>query len=178
MCLREVLLNFQKSSLLASASEGVTNLLERSLLLAGGANATAGEGTTGAQQVLYILDALKECLPFLSLKYKTSILKYYKTLLDLRQPLVTRRITDGLSFLCLYPTSEVSPEPLLDLLSSLALSISSNEMSGDGMTFTSRLLGAGMNKVYSLDRQICVVKLPVVFNALKGKIRYAVFLFE
>ncbi|XP_061361599.1 uncharacterized protein LOC133305400 [Gastrolobium bilobum] len=167
LCLRDVLLNFQNSSLLASASEGVTNQLERFLLLAGGANANAGEGTTGAQQVLYILDALKECLPFLSLKYKTSILKYFKTLLDLRQPLVTRRITDGLNFLCLHPTSEVYPETLLDLLSSLALNITSNEMSGDGMTFTARLLDAGMNKVYSLNRQICVIKLPIIFNALK-----------
>ncbi|KAK7363336.1 hypothetical protein VNO77_05476 [Canavalia gladiata] len=167
LCLRDVLLNFQNSSLLASASEGVTNLLERFLLLAGGANANAGEGTKGAQQVLHILDALKECLPFLLLKSKTSVLKYFKTLLDLRQPLVTRRVTDGLSFLCLYPTSEVSPEALIELLNSLALSISSNEMSGDQMTFTARLLDAGMNKVYSLDRQTCVVKLPMVFNALK-----------
>ncbi|XP_027329216.1 RRP12-like protein isoform X2 [Abrus precatorius] len=167
LCLRDVLLNIQNTSLLASASEGVTNLLERFLLLAGGANANAGEGTKGAQQVLYILDALKECLPFLSLKYKTSVLKYFKTLLDLRQPLVTRRITDGLNFLCVYPTSEVSPEALLELLISLALSISSNEMSGDAMTFTARLLDAGMNKIYSVNRQICVIKLPVVFNALK-----------
>jgi ribosomal RNA-processing protein 12 len=167
--LRDVLINFQKSSLLASASEGVINLLERFLLLAGGANANAGEGTVGAQQVLYILDALKECLPLLSLKYKNNILKHFKTLLVLRQPLVTRRITDSLSFLCLYPTSEVSPEALLEVLCTLsALSTSSNEMSGDGMTFTARLLEAGMKKVFSLDRQMCVIKLPSVFNDLKG----------
>lgn len=170
MCLRDVLLTFQNSLLLAPASGGVTNLLERFLLLAGGASANAGEGTTGAQQVLYILDALKECLPFLSLKCKTSILEYFKRLLDLRQPLVTRRITDGLNFLCLYPTSEVSPEALVGLLSSLALSLSSIEMSGDGMTFTARLLDVGMNKVYSLNRQKCVDELPIVFNALKGMI--------
>ncbi|KAK2455632.1 RRP12 protein [Trifolium repens] len=166
--LRDVLINFQKSSLLASASEGVINLLERCLLLAGGANANAGEGTVGAQQVLYILDALKECLPLLSLKYKNNILKHFKTLLVLCQPLVTRRITDSLSFLCLYPTSEVSPEALLEVLCTLsALSTSSNEMSGDGMTFTARLLEAGMKKVFSLDRQMCVIKLPSVFNDLK-----------
>ncbi|CAJ2627945.1 unnamed protein product [Trifolium pratense] len=166
--LREVLINFQKSSLLASASEGIVNLLERFLLLAGGANANPGEGTMGAQQVLYILDALKECLPLLSLKYKNNILKHYKTLLLLGQPLVTRRITDSLSFLCLYPTSEVSPEALLEVLCTLsALSTSSNEMSGDGMTSTARLLDAGMKKVFSLDRQMCVIKLPSVFNDLK-----------
>jgi ribosomal RNA-processing protein 12 len=163
------LINLQNSSLLESASEGVVNLLERFLLIASGANANAGEGTKGAQQVLYILDALKECLPLLSLKYKNNILKHFKNLLVLRQPLVTRRITDGLSFLCLYPTSEVSPEALLEVLCTLsALSTSSNEMSGDGMTFTARLLDAGMKKVFSLDRQMCVVKLPSVFNDLKG----------
>ncbi|KAI9114053.1 hypothetical protein K1719_015304 [Acacia pycnantha] len=160
LCLRDVLLSLQKSPLLVSASEGITSIFERFLLL-------AGEGPEGAQQVLYILDALKECLPLMSLKYKTSILKYFKTLLDLHQPLVTRRITDGLSFLSLYPASEVSPEALLELLNSLALSISTNEMSGDVMTFTSRLLDVGMNKVYTLNRQICVIKLPIVFNALK-----------
>lgn len=161
-----MLLSFQKSPLLVSASEGITSLFERFLLLAGGENAP-GEG---AQQVLYILDALKACLPLMSPKCKTSILKYFKTLLDLHQPLVTRRITDALSFLCLDPATELSPEALLELLSSLALSVSTNEMSGDVMTFTSRLLDVGMNKVYTLDRQICVIKLPVVFDALKGKI--------
>ncbi|XP_028786933.1 RRP12-like protein [Neltuma alba] len=167
LCLRDVLLSFQKSSLLVSASEGITSLFERFLLLAGGENACSGEGPKGAQQVLYILDSLKECLPLMSLKCKNSILKYFKTLLDLHQPLVTRRITDGLSFLCLYPASEVSPEALLELLNSLALSISTNEMSGDVMTFTARLLDVGMNKVFTLNRQICVIKLPIVFNALK-----------
>ncbi|KAJ7979205.1 RRP12-like protein [Quillaja saponaria] len=165
--LRDSLLSFQGSSLLASASEGITNIFERFLLLAGGANVNTGEGPKGAQQVLYILDALKDCLPLMSTKYTTSILKYFKTLLDLCQPLVTRRITDGLNLLCIHPTSEVSPEALLELLSSLAISISTNETSGDGMTFTARLLDAGVKKVYSLNRQICVVKLPVVFNALK-----------
>ncbi|CAJ2675716.1 unnamed protein product [Trifolium pratense] len=168
LCLRDVLINFRKSSLLESASEGVINLLERFLLIASGANANAGEGTKGAQQVLYILDALKECLPLLSLKYKNTILKHFKNLLVLRQPLVTRRITDGLRFLCLYPTSEVCPEALLEVLCTLlALSSSSNEMSRDGMTFTARLLDAGMKKVFSLDRQMCVIKLPSVFNDVK-----------
>ncbi|TKY54389.1 RRP12 protein [Spatholobus suberectus] len=167
LCHRDVLLNFQNSSLLASASEGVTNLLERFILLVGGANADTGEGNKEAQQILYILDAFKECLPFLSRKSKTSVLNYFKYLLDLHQPLVTRRITDGLSFLCNYPTSEVSPEALLELLNSLAHSIESNKMSGDRLTFTARLLAAGMIKVYSLNRQICVVKLPIAFSALK-----------
>ncbi|XP_008242327.1 PREDICTED: RRP12-like protein [Prunus mume] len=143
LCLRDVLQSFQGTPLLAPASEGVTNLFERFLLLAGGSNADAGEGPKGAQEVLYILD------------------------LDLHQPLVTKRITDSLNILCLNPSTDVSPEVLLDLLCSLALSVSTNETSVDGMTFTARLLGSGMAKVYSLNRHICVVKLPIVFNALR-----------
>ncbi|MED6200947.1 hypothetical protein PIB30_090241 [Stylosanthes scabra] len=167
LCLRDVLLNFQKSSLLASASEEVKTLLESLLLLDDGADAKASKGTARAQQILYILDTLKESLPFLSLKCKTRILECYKILLHFHQPLVTRRITDGLSSLCLYPTSEVLPGPLLDLLSSLASSIKSTTP-GDEMTFTARLLATGMNKVYLLNRQICVVTLPLVLNALKS----------
>ncbi|KAH0970908.1 hypothetical protein GBA52_023064 [Prunus armeniaca] len=167
LCLRDVLQSFQGTPLLAPASEGVTNLFERFLLLAGGSNPDAGEGPKGAQEVLYVLDALKECLFLMSINYKTAVLKYYKTLLELHQPLVTKRITDSLNILCLNPTTDVSPEVLLDLLCSLALSVSTNETSADGMTFTARLLGTGMAEVYSLNRQICVVKLPTVFNALR-----------
>ncbi|KAM0969999.1 hypothetical protein EV1_017912 [Malus domestica] len=167
LCLRDVLQSFQGTPLLAPASEGITNLFERFLLLAGGSKADASEGSKGAQEVLYVLDALKECLFLMSIKYKTDVLKYYKTLLELRQPLVTKRITDSLNILCLNPSTDVSLEVLLDLLCSLALSVSTNETSVDGMTFTARLLGTGMAKVYSLNRQICVVKLPLVFIALE-----------
>ncbi|XP_030530464.1 RRP12-like protein isoform X2 [Rhodamnia argentea] len=167
LCLRDVLRSFHGTPAVVPASEGVTSMFERFLLLAGGSKGDATEGSRGAQEVLYVLDSLKECLPFMSLKYTSNTLKYFKTLLELRQPLVTRRITDGLSALCLYPTSEVSPEALLDLLCSLAHLVSASETSVDGMTFTARLLDAGMRKVYSLNRQICVVKLPLIFNALR-----------
>ncbi|GAU26881.1 hypothetical protein TSUD_02840, partial [Trifolium subterraneum] len=40
-------------------------------------------------------------------------------------------------------------------------------MSGDGMTFAARLLDAGMKKVFSIDWQMCAIKLPSVFNDLK-----------
>ena len=163
-----VLLSFQKTAVLAPASEAITNIFERFLLLAGGSNASASEGPKGAQEVLYVLDALKDCLPVLSLKFSTSILKYFKSLLELRQPLVSRGITSSLNALCLHPTLEVSPELLLDRLCSLGLSISANDMSADDMTVAVRLLDVGMSKVYALNRQICIVKLPLVFNALKG----------
>ncbi|GAB2291556.1 hypothetical protein Dimus_025810 [Dionaea muscipula] len=167
LCVRDALQNFQgKPYLRGPASEGITNVFERFLLLAGGSSATGGE-PKGAQEVLYVLDTLKECLVYVSQKYKTTILKYFKTLLELHQPLVSRRVTDNLNALCLYPELEVSPEPLLDLLCSLALSVSTNETSGDGMTFTARLLDVGMKKVFALNRQSCISKLPIVFSALK-----------
>lgn len=169
-CLRELLQNFQSASVLAPlsapASEAITNLFERSLLLAGGTTVNASERPKGAQEVLHVLDALKLCLPFMSSKYLNSTLKYFKSLLELHQPLVDRRITDGLNALCIHPTAEVSPDVLLDLLGSFATSVSANESSVDALTFTARLLSIGMRKVYSINRQLCVVKLPVVFNTL------------
>ncbi|KZV18259.1 hypothetical protein F511_34072 [Dorcoceras hygrometricum] len=170
-CLHDILKYFQfapgLAPLLTPASEGITNIFERFLLLAGGSKTNTSEGSQGAQEVLYVLDALKSCLPYMSSKFLNNILKYFKSLLELRQPVVTSRITDGLNALCLSSTSDVSGEILLDLLCSLATSLSSNESSADDMTFTARLLETGMKRVYLLNRQICVVKLPVVFNALK-----------
>lgn len=168
LCLRDVLSRFQETSLHAPASEGITKIFERSLLLAGGSNTNATEGPKGAQEVLCILDALKECLPLMSMKYTTSVLKYFKTLLELHQPLITRRITDSLYSVCLVPALDVSPEALLDLLSSISISISTNETSADAMTFAARLLDVGMTKVYYHNRELCITKLPVVLSALKG----------
>ncbi|OVA08308.1 putative domain NUC173 [Macleaya cordata] len=165
-CLCDVLQSFQRSAVLAPASEGITKIFERFLLLAGESNSNASEGPRGAQEVLYILDALKDCLPLLSLKFISSVLNYFKSLSKLHQPLVTRRITDSLHALCIHPTSEVAPEVLVDLLCSLASSVSQSEKSVDSMTFTARLLDVGIRKVYPLNRQICVVKLPAVFSAL------------
>lgn len=162
--------------MLAPASEAIAHIFERFLLLAGGSNSSPSEGPKGAQEVLYILDALRDCLPLMSLKSSTNILKYFKSLLELHQPLVTRRITDSLNVLCLHPTGEVSAEMLLDLLGSLAISISANETSADSMTFAARLLDVGMKKIYLLNRQICVAKIPVVFSALGGLILLLFFL--
>ncbi|KAM3326452.1 hypothetical protein P3S67_001578 [Capsicum chacoense] len=170
-CLRDVLQNFQLSPVLAPlsapASETITNLFEKYLLLAGGATVNASERPKGAQGVLHMLDALKICLPFISSKYLNSSLKYFKSLLELQQPLVNRHITDALVALCIHPTAEVSPEVLLDILGSLATSVSAKESSVDTMTVAARLLGVGMRRVYSIDRQLCVVKLPVVVNSLR-----------
>ncbi|XP_076928932.1 uncharacterized protein LOC143593073 [Bidens hawaiensis] len=169
VCLRDVMQGFQETSVLAPASEAIASTFERFLLLAGGSNTNSNpkEGGSRAQEVLYVLDSLKDTLPLLSVKFSTKILNYFKSLLALHQPAATWRITDALYFLCIQPTVDVSPEALVDLLCSLATSVSSNEMSGDNLTFTARLLDVGMKKAFSLNRQACVVKLPVVFSAFK-----------
>ncbi|KAJ0762602.1 putative armadillo-like helical protein [Helianthus annuus] len=161
---------FQETSVLSPASEAIATTFEKFLQLAGGLNTNPNpnpqEGSR-AQEVLYVLDSLKDTLPLMSLKFSTRILYYFKYLLALHQPVATRRITDALYLLCLQPTVDVSPEALVDLLCSLATSVSSNEMSGDNLSFVARLLDAGMKKVFSLNRHACVVKLPVVFSAFK-----------
>ncbi|XP_051150403.1 uncharacterized protein LOC127264880 [Andrographis paniculata] len=171
LCLREVLKYFQSVPMLvplhSQASEVIVNVFERFLLLAGGSNASVSEGSKAAQEVLYILDALKICLPYMASTSSTKILKHYKSLLELKHPIVTKRITDGLNALCLHSAGDISAELLVDLLCSLGFSVSANPSSADSMTFTTRLLNIGMNLVYSRNRQICVVKLPVIFNALK-----------
>ncbi|KAL2487564.1 ARM repeat superfamily protein [Forsythia ovata] len=155
------------AALLANASEAVTNVFERFHFLDGGSNAKASEIHKGALKFLYVLDALKFCLPYMYLNSSGNILKSFKSLLMMMKPLVTRRIIDGLNDLCLHPFREVSIEILLDFLCLLITSVFANDSSSDSMTFTIRLLDSGMKRVYSLNRQICVVKLPGVFSALK-----------
>lgn len=165
ICLRDVLNSFQRTGVLAPASEAITKIFERLLLLANGSNPNPSEGG-GAHELMFLLEALTDSLPLLSPRFANTILKHYKSLLEIRQPVVTRHITSCLNSVCQYPTLEVSPEVFLDLLCSLSLSVSADEMSADDMTFTARLLDLGMNKVYSVNQQLCAVKLPLVFNAL------------
>ncbi|XP_047337645.1 RRP12-like protein [Impatiens glandulifera] len=167
VCLRDILLAFQRMTVLAPASEGITNAFEKFLLLAGGSSKGASEGPKGAQEVLYVLDALKDCLPLMSLNSSTSVLKLYGTLLGMKQPLVTRRITASLNSLSLCPTTDINSEVFLDLLCSLATSVSLNEMTADDMTFTARLLDVGVRKIHLLHGKNCANKLSLIFNALK-----------
>lgn len=169
-----MLKSFHGTPAAAPASEGVVNIFEKTVLLAGGSNTNDTDASPkGAQDVLYVLDALKECLPMMSLKHTTTSLKHFKKLLQqVPHPLITRRITNCLNVLCLYPTSEVSPEALLDLICILAINVSPHETSVDSMTSTAHLLDVGMKKVYAGNRQACVNKLPVVFNALRGLLTF------
>ncbi|KAF5185392.1 Rrp12-like protein [Thalictrum thalictroides] len=166
LCLRDVLQSFHKSAALVGASKNILDIFQSNLLLAGQSNNTDSGKPKGAEEVLHILDALKDCLPLMSMDSITSFLKHFENLLTLRQPLVTRRIADCLHVLCLNSSSEVAPKILRDLLCSLAVSVSRNEKSVDSMTFAARLLDVGIRKVYSLNRDICVARLPVVFHAL------------
>ncbi|URE31142.1 NUC173 domain [Musa troglodytarum] len=167
-CLSGVLRSFQNLAVLMPASEDITAIFERFLLLAGGSSADSSPSkcSRGAMQVLYIFNAMKDCLPLMAVKHMNTILKYCKRMLDLRQLIVTRCIMEVLHALCSSPTVEVAPELLQNLFCSLALSVSDNEKSPDQMASTARLLYVGTRKIYDLDKQICIVTLPVIFNAL------------
>ncbi|AQK75494.1 ARM repeat superfamily protein [Zea mays] len=169
-CLHDVLLSFQRQTILIPASEAITRSFERFLLLAGGSSAVntgvSEEGPKGAKEVLYILNALICCLPLMASKPSNTILKYFKPLLDLHQPILIRSLLDILHAVCESPTVQLKSDVLLDLLCSLGLSVSSERKSGDEMASIARLLHVGTKKIYKQNRDICVVKLPLIFTSL------------
>lgn len=171
-CLHDVLLSFQRQTILIPASEAITRSFERFLLLAGGSSAVntgvSEEGPKGAKEVLYILNALICCLPLMASKPSNTILKYFKPLLDLHQPILIRSLLDILHAVCASPTVQLKSDVLLDLLCSLGLSVSSERKSGDEMASIARLLHVGTKKIYKQNRDICVVKLPLIFTSLGG----------
>ncbi|PKU64852.1 hypothetical protein MA16_Dca027260 [Dendrobium catenatum] len=71
-----------------------------------------------------------------------------------------------LQTLCSRQASNFSPEFLLELLCSLAHFIPEKEKSADGLASVARLLNLGTKRVFSLNRNMCVVKLPIIFNSL------------
>ncbi|BAS81232.1 Os02g0782100, partial [Oryza sativa Japonica Group] len=169
-CLRDILLSFQRQAVLVPASEGITRCFERFLLLAGGSNAVntdvAEGGPKGAKEVLYILNALKCCLPLMSSKPSNTIIKYFKALLDLHQPILTRSILEILHAVGDSPTVQLKSDVLLDIVCSLGLSVSVERKSGDEMASIARLLNVATRKIYNQNKNICVVKLPLVFTSL------------
>ncbi|RRT41284.1 hypothetical protein B296_00053538, partial [Ensete ventricosum] len=181
-CLSDVLRSFQNLPVLMPASEDITAIFERFLLLAGGSSADSSpsECSRGAMQVLYIFNAMKDCLPLMAVKHMNTILKYFKRLLDLRQLIVTRCIMEVLHTLCRSSTVEVAPELLQNLFCSLALSVSDNEKSPDQMASTARLLYVGTRKIYDLNKQIYILAseheeaMFAAIEALKGLIRACV----
>uniref|UniRef100_A0A0E0K602 Uncharacterized protein n=1 Tax=Oryza punctata TaxID=4537 RepID=A0A0E0K602_ORYPU len=169
-CLRDILLSFQRQAVLVPASEGITRCFERFLLLAGGSNAVntdvAEGGPKGAKEVLYILNALKCCLPLMSSKPSNTIVKYFKALLDLHQPILTRSILEILHAVGDSSTVQLKSDVLLDIVCSLGLSVSVERKSGDEMASIARLLNVATRKIYNQNKNICVVKLPLVFTSL------------
>jgi len=140
------------------------------LLLAGGSNdantGSAAEGPKGAREVIHILNALKCCLPLMASKPSNTILKYFTALLGLRQPIVTKSILEILHAVGDSPTVQLKPDMLLDLMCSLGISVSTERKSGDELASIARLLNIGTRKVYSQNKNIFVVKLPLVFASL------------
>lgn len=122
--------------------------------------------------MVYILSTLNECLALMSRKHIAILIDGFKVLLMLRDPFITRPVIDSLNAVCLNPASEVPVEALVEVLSIAAAQFSAYEMSADAMTFTARLLKVGMMRAFSLNRDLCVVKLPSVFNGLKGMLLY------
>lgn len=167
-CLRDVLQSFQGSTFLVLASKRITTALGRFLLL-GGSNPPSlvtEEEPKGAREVLYTLNALKECIDLVSVTSTNIILKYCCQLLNVRQSSVTRSIIEILQTLCSRHASNFSPEYLLELLCSLARFIPEKEKSADGMSSIARLLSLGTKRVFILNRNICTVKLPLIFSSL------------
>ncbi|XP_010533237.1 PREDICTED: RRP12-like protein [Tarenaya hassleriana] len=167
LCLRDILQKTHGTKAMQPASEAIAKLFQKYLDLAAKSEAESSEGPRGAHEVLYILEALNECLALMSKKYMASVVERFNTLLMLRQPFVTKPVMDSLNAICLHPTSELPVDILIEVLCFAAVWFSTEETSADVMTFTSRLLKVGMTRIFALNRDLCVVKLPVVFNGLK-----------
>ncbi|KAJ4891620.1 ARM repeat superfamily protein [Raphanus sativus] len=166
-CLRDVLQKSRGTKVCQSVSGNIAELFQRYLDLAHKSEAPSAEGARGAQQVLYLLSTLRECLALMSRKHIATVIEGFKMLMITRDAFITRPLIDALNALCLNPTSEVPVEALVEVLYHAAVLFSAPETSADAMTSTARLLKVGMMRAFSLNRDVCVVKLPSVFNGLK-----------
>ena len=81
---------------------------------------------------------------------------------------MTRSILEFLHAVGDSPTEQFKPDVLLDLMCSLGMSVSTERKSGDELASIARLLNIGTRKVYSQNKHIFVVKLPLVFTSLGG----------
>ncbi|KAI3950422.1 hypothetical protein MKW92_010667 [Papaver armeniacum] len=140
-CLHDILQSLKGTGMLAPACQNIMRIFERNLSF--------------SQAFLHIIHCLKNCLPLMAEKSITRVLNHYKSLLELDQPVVSRLITDSLNALF-----------LVDLLGSLENAVHKGNLTADRMTFAACLLDVGMRKVYSLDRQECVVKLLMALKSL------------
>ncbi|KAF2605537.1 hypothetical protein F2Q70_00025145 [Brassica cretica] len=163
-CLRDVLEKTRGTKACQSVSGTIAESFQKHLDLAHKSEARSAEG---AQQVLYLLSTLKECLALMSKKHVATVIEGFKMLMVTRDAFIARPVIDSLNALCLNPTSEVPAETLVEVLYHAAVLFSAPETSADAMTFTARLMKVGMMRAFSMNRDVCVVKLPGVFNGLK-----------
>ncbi|KAL6226795.1 hypothetical protein ACLB2K_000755 [Fragaria x ananassa] len=112
------------------------------------------------------LDLVIVCLGVMSTEDRTAVLVHLKELLEPHHTNLTRLITDALQRLFLNPSlPDVPLELLLELICSICLSISQHKTKYIPET-VANLLIIGVPKIYSLNKQICKTKLPIVFDAL------------
>ncbi|XP_004288984.1 PREDICTED: uncharacterized protein LOC101313649 [Fragaria vesca subsp. vesca] len=166
LCLPDVLRSFQGTPLFAPATKQITDLLNKyPPLVDCDENASASVRSQQAK-ALGSLHVVKVPLSLLSADDRTAVLVYFKTLLELNQFFVTAPIIDGLYRLCLDPSAYVSPELLLDLVLSLCLLVTQDNLMCIPVT-TAGFLSIGLTRVYSFNRKVCEINLPIVFDALK-----------
>ncbi|KAL6182476.1 hypothetical protein ACLB2K_043895 [Fragaria x ananassa] len=123
----------------------------------------------------FCLDVMKRFVVLMPTKFKLTMLNYFKTILELalhRTP-VTVRIEWILERFCLHPSAAkgVPPHLLLDLLCLISVSVTKRAVFDREGATTASILKNGVSTVYSSNREICVIKLPLVFDALKVLMR-------
>uniref|UniRef100_A0A1J3F6E5 RRP12-like protein n=1 Tax=Noccaea caerulescens TaxID=107243 RepID=A0A1J3F6E5_NOCCA len=166
-CLRNVLQKSHGTKACQLVSGAIAELFQKYLHTARESEAGSTEGSRGAHQMLHVLITLEECLALMSRKHIASLFEGFKVLLTMRVPYITGSVIDSLNAVCLNPTSDVPVEALVEVLSIAAGPFKAHETSADAMTFTARMLKVGLTRAFSLNRDLCVVKLPTVFNGLK-----------
>ncbi|PRQ47012.1 hypothetical protein RchiOBHm_Chr2g0095131 [Rosa chinensis] len=166
LCVHDTLQSFRGTPLFGPASKTITDLLMKKYLPPRVESNTDGVNRINQLKAMYTLNLVMLCLGAMSTEDRTAVLVYFKDLLELHHTYVTRLITDALYRLCLHPSSpDVDLELLLDLICSICLSVSQHKMNFIMKTIAG-LLNFGVPKVYSLNKEICKIKLPIMFDAL------------
>lgn len=175
LCMTGILSAFQGSPALSPASEAIVSSFEQSLKSVIGPTASGKiteksvPGKTGAVEVLHMLGGMTGMLPLMSSKTVGRVLPVLGNLVELKQPLLTRRILDTLQALCMSPSAEIPSDVLGDVLGDLASFFSNTKKKDvDEVPVATRVIQHGFERLYQLDPASCARKLPAVFNSLTG----------
>lgn len=169
-----ILSAFQGSPALSPASEAIVSSFDQSLKsvigpVSGKTAEKIGPGKPGAVEVLYMLGGMTGMLPLMSGKTIGRVLPVLANLVEMKQPLLTRRILDTLHALCMSPSAEIPSEVFGDVLGNLASFFSNTKKKDvDEIPVATRVIQHGFERLYELDSASCARKLPAVFNALTG----------